>query len=383
MAQMTSRERFMTAVRNQQPDRVPCAPDISNMIPARRTGRPFWDIYYYETPSLWRAYLEALRYFGFDGWFIYGEMDYRYAKPLGREKTILSHTEERMVVAERIVTPAGDLICEYTYYIADPPTTTVKPIVNLKEQWKKVCYLFQEPIAYDATVAAQQRAELGELGVFGLSVGTPGFQSWFPLFQGGLEPLSYLYYDEPELLEELRVMDERRLLVQAEMVIEAHPDFVLTGGSGAITLQSPALARQFTLPTLSKITRMAKESGVLTMVHSCGKERELVRMCVEDTDSNCINPLEEPPMGDCYLAEIKREFGSRIALMGNLHTTDVMLLGTPAEVERAAKKAIDDAAAGGGFILSSGDQCGRDTPEENIFKLVEVCKTYGQYDSPQ
>jgi len=128
---------------------------------------------------------------------------------------------------------------------------------------------------------------------------------------------------------------------------------------------------------------MAKESGVLTMVHSCGKERELVRMCVEETDLNCINPLEEPPMGDCYLAEIKRGFGSRIALMGNLHTADVMLLGTPAEVERAAKKAIDDAGAGGGFILSSGDQCGRDTPEENIFKLVEVCKTYGQYDGPQ
>jgi uroporphyrinogen decarboxylase len=87
-------------------------------------------------------------------------------------------------------------------------------------------------------------------------------------------------------------------------------DFALTGGSGAIALQSPALARQFALPTLSKITRMAKESGVLTMVHSCGKERELVRMCVEETELNCINPLEEPPMGDCYLAEIKRDCGA-------------------------------------------------------------------------
>jgi len=59
-------------------------------------------------------------------------------------------------------------------------------------------------------------------------------------------------------------------------------------------------------------------------------------------------------------------------------TTEVMLRGTADDVERAAKKCVDDAAAGGGFILSTGDQCGRDTPVENIWKLVEVCKTYGR-----
>ena len=65
--------------------------------------------------------------------------------------------------------------------------------------------------------------------------------------------------------------------------------------------------------------------------------------------------------------------------MGNLHTVNIMLRGTPGDVELAAKQAIDDAAAGGGFILSTGDQCGRDTPEENIFKLVEAADAYGRY----
>ena len=45
----------------------------------------------------------------------------------------------------------------------------------------------------------------------------------------------------------------------------------------------------------------------------------------------------------------------------------------------AAKQAIDDAAVGGGFILSTGDQCGRDTPDENIFAMVETARTYGRY----
>jgi uroporphyrinogen decarboxylase len=48
-------------------------------------------------------------------------------------------------------------------------------------------------------------------------------------------------------------------------------------------------------------------------------------------------------------------------------------------VEKEARKCLDDAMEGGGFILSTGDQCGRDTPDENIFKLIEVCEKYGKY----
>jgi uroporphyrinogen decarboxylase len=44
-----------------------------------------------------------------------------------------------------------------------------------------------------------------------------------------------------------------------------------------------------------------------------------------------------------------------------------------------AREAIDAAASGGGFILSTGDQCPRDTPDANIRKLVEVAQTYGVY----
>ena len=51
-------------------------------------------------------------------------------------------------------------------------------------------------------------------------------------------------------------------------------------------------------------------------------------------------PLEIAPMGDCDLAEIKLSFGRRLALMGNIHTTAVMLMGTPEDVEREAKKCM-------------------------------------------
>jgi uroporphyrinogen decarboxylase len=66
-------------------------------------------------------------------------------------------------------------------------------------------------------------------------------------------------------------------------------------------------------------------------------------------------------------------------LKGNLHTTEIMLRGSVEDVVRASKHAIDDAAEGGRFILSTGDQCGRDTPEENLRAMIETARTYGKY----
>jgi len=105
----------------------------------------------------------------------------------------------------------------------------------------------------------------------------------------------------------------------------------------------------------------------------------MVKICAEETDLTIIDPLEIPPMGDCNLKELKRLYGHKLILKGNLHTTSIMLHGSVQDVIDASKQAIDDAAEGGGFILSTGDQCGRDVPDENLFAMIETAKTYGRY----
>ena len=116
-----------------------------------------------------------------------------------------------------------------------------------------------------------------------------------------------------------------------------------------------------------------------THVHSCGPETELVKILAEETTLTVIDPLEIPPMGDCHLADLKRRYGDKLTLKGNLHTTEIMLRGTPETVAAAARQAVDDAAAGGRFILSTGDQCGRDTPDENLRAMINTARSYGQY----
>lgn len=378
---MNSRERFLVAMRNGQPDRVPCSPDFSNMIPCRFTGKPFWDIYLHQNPPLWRAYLDAADYFGIDAWFFNGELDFEFDSPVQHEAWITAEDAERVVQRYRLITPDGAVEGETTYYAADPPTPSEKPIKDFEEQFAILRHLVQVPVGYRTDTAAAQKALVGERHAFGTHVGFPGFQGWMCLTEGGVSPLAYARADCPELLDELRELSHAAAMRHIEMIIDSGLfDFVLLGGSGAITLASPELFDAYALPTIKEATAALKSAGIASMLHSCGKEMHLVQRCAEETDLDCVNPLEIPPMGDCELATVKERFGHKIALMGNLHTTDIMLNGTVEQVAAAARQAIDDAGANGGFILSTGDQCGRDTPEANLRMLVEVCETYGRYD---
>jgi len=378
---MTSRERFLIAMTGGKPDRVPCTPDFSNMIPCRLTRKPFWDIYLRNDPPLWKAYLHAADHFGIDAWFFNGALNFKYPDTVQYQSEIVSRTADRMVQRTRIRTPDGEMVSETTFYRADPPTSTLKPVKDLKQDFAKLRHLLRVPTGYSTETAMEQKAAVGDRHAFGTAVGYPGFQVWMVWTQGGVEPLAYAEADCPELLAELRDLHERAELKRLEMILDSGLfDFVLLGGSGTLTLASPKLFEKYALPTLRTATRMCKEAGVATMLHSCGKQAYMVKRCAEETDLDCINPLEVPPMGDCDLRELKRLYGRKIALMGNLHTTDVMLRGSPKDVERAAKQCIDDAAEGGGFILSTGDQCGRDTPDENLRTLVRVAETYGRYD---
>jgi uroporphyrinogen decarboxylase len=379
VSSMTSRERMMVALRNGVPDRVPVSPGFSDMVPARLSGHPTWDLYLREDPPLWRAYLDALRYYDADGWFIYGSLDFQTRSGVTVDQEVLATGQERWEWRNTYHTPDGDLterlVCPWDV----PPTAVEKLVKDWPEDFKCYRHLFSEVVSCDDSLFQEQRCVLGEQGMMAATIVPPGLHKYQTHFNGNLEAVTYAYYDHPELFEELREIDERQCLQMLSMAIDAGADSILTGGSGALTLQSPTLWRKLTLPTLKKITRMCREAGVISGVHTCGKERYVVQVCADETDLDYIHPLETPPMGDCDLAEVKRSCGHRLALMGNLHTTSVMLFGSPDDVRRASLQAILDAGQGGGFVLANGDQIGRDTPDANVFAMVEMAHEYGAY----
>jgi len=140
----------------------------------------------------------------------------------------------------------------------------------------------------------------------------PGFQSWFGLVEGGVEALSYALVDCPDVLDDLR-RGRRRPSQEMQIILDSRLfDFVLLGASGSITLASPELFDATALPTIQKLTKMCRQAGMPTMLHSCGKQMHLLRRCAEQTELDCANPLEIPPMATAT-CRVKRLFGHRLA----------------------------------------------------------------------
>ena len=376
---MTSRERLLKCLAGEVPDCVPVDPDFSNMVPCRRTGKPFWDIYLYNDPPLWKAYIDCAKHFDIDS--LLGAYYLRVFPEGGSgpawENFIVHRTDDR-IITQMSHAEDGKRVWRSTvdvYYVADTPTRNVPPdkigLPPVPEKWEPIEGV--KPLPTGSEGFKLVKDYMGDQGLLGLTLaGT--------LALGNPEAI-YRYYDNPDKHEEWaqqRIDTVERRFEQL-MSLEERPDFLCVGGSGTLIFQTVAIFRQLALPAVKRAIELASAAGFPTHVHSCGPEKELVKILVEETDLTVIDPLEVPPMGDCDLAELKRLYGDKVVLKGNLHTTDVMLRATPEGVAAASRKAIDDAAAGGRFILSTGDQCGRDTPDENLHALVETARTYGRY----
>ena len=377
---MTSRERLSTVLSGGIPDHVPVAPDTSNMIPAKLTGLPFWDLYLYHRIPLWKAYINCVKQFGFDSLMDgYAPIRFEDLGEIDRERTeaIVLATDDR-IVTQRYRKANGRLFWDGTvtvYYRDNPPTADLDPneigLPRTPDRYEDVRGVTPWPEGEELLKLV--KTELGDHGMVGVFCGTS-------LLLHNQKEI-YDYYDNREKYLKKRddMLEAVEKRFQRLMSLECRPDFICTGGSGTLVFQSPAIFRELGLPIVQKVTALCKSRGIPSHVHSCGPESLLVKIMAEETDLTVIDPLEVPPMGDCDLKELKRLYGGRIVLKGNLHTTDVMLRGTPEDVVRASRKAIDDAAAGGRFILSTGDQCGRDTPHENLLAMIETAKTYGKY----
>jgi uroporphyrinogen decarboxylase len=374
---MKSRERLLALMRGEIPDCVPACPDISNMVPARMTGKPFWNIYVYQDPPLWKAHIDALKHFDIDGGYELYDFGDLFGDETHWERRIVDRRADGSFITQQYCPSTG----EWDKYIevhtaAMPPATQVKPegvgLPPIPSTWEPISGVKEWPKGMELWKLIKR--ELGDQGVLGMPSGASTLILQDP-------DDIYEYQDNPEKFrqrrDEMIERVERRLEIIAGL--EEKPDFLYCGASGSLIWQSPRIFRDLALPVLKRATELAFDLGIPTHVHSCGPEKMLVKMAVEETHLSIIDPLEIPPMGDSNLAELKKLYGDKIILKGNLHTTDVMLNGSVEEVVRASKKCIDDGATGGRFILSTGDQVPRDTPDANIFAVVETARTYGKY----
>jgi uroporphyrinogen decarboxylase len=394
---MSRKERMLVAMCHGVPDRVPVSPDASAMVPARLTGKPFWDVFLYENPYIGDAYIDFLKRFGCDGWYIYDELPFGNARLFRRDERIFSlapfsgaipapmahreiiaHGPEDITVMTTVDTPGGPLTKIELYPVADVPWPKEKWIKDIDRDWPRMHWVMGDEWTFQKV--ARNRDKLGDLGVYSWMLFLP-LDWWFHIRAGGSEQLTFDLTDEPEKMEEIFSYYSRFALAQLDAFLEAGPpdELHIQGAASSLSLSSLSFYEKYDLPFLKELTARCKRKGLISHQHTCGRAAKLVQIDYDETDLDVFEPLEPPPSGDIDLAEAKKRWGDKLCLKGNLNTFDLMLRGAPEEVERAAKAAIDAAGEGGGFILSTGDQVGRDTPDANLAKMVQVSKTYGVY----
>ncbi|TFH05729.1 MAG: hypothetical protein E4H09_01525, partial [Spirochaetales bacterium] len=250
---MTSRERFLSAMQNHVPDRVPVTPDISNYIPAGRTGLPFWEVYFTPNHPLWQAYIEAATHFRLDMWVgSCMHVPAHYDIPVTSTTEIVDFPgRDAKLRRTTWTTPDGELTQEDICFRHEPPTHISRAIKNLEQEWGKYRWLLGEPTELDMETIGSIRARTESLNqAFGLGVSYPGFQSWEGAVEGSIQTLTYTEADHPEILEEWHELSLARGTRLVELFLRTKPDYLGLGGSGTLTLASPELARKYALPAI-------------------------------------------------------------------------------------------------------------------------------------
>ena len=157
-------------------------------------------------------------------------------------------------------------------------------------------------------------------------------------------------------------------------------DLLLMGddfGSQNGPLVSPEMWVEFLQEGFARYAEQARAYGLKVMHHTCGAVRPLVSLFVE----NGLDVLQslQPEADGMVPAELKAEFGDRLAFHGGISIQRTLPFGSPEEVREEVRDRIEALAPGGGYILCTAHNIQADVPVENVLALMKAYAEYGRY----
>jgi uroporphyrinogen decarboxylase len=151
-------------------------------------------------------------------------------------------------------------------------------------------------------------------------------------------------------------------------------------GTQQSQLISPRMFRQQLKPRIQTLFARIKELAphVKQFFHSCGNVRPLIPDYIE-IGTEILNPVHIRAAG-MDPGELKREFGDDIVFWGGgVDTQGVLPTGTPEQVKDDVRRNIAALAPGGGYVFNTVHNIQADVPPENILAMWEALQEYGVY----
>lgn len=200
-----------------------------------------------------------------------------------------------------------------------------------------------------------------------------------PAFLRGTTQFLMDMVENPRLVHELIEVALSYDLRAMQRMVAAGCDVVVFGDDYAdknSTLMSPRHFRKFILPGLKRCVDAAHEAGAYVVKHTDGNIMGIIDMIV-DTGIDALNPIE--PQAGMDIRLIKREYGDRIAIIGNIDCGYLLCQAPVEEVRRVTRETIETAKPGGGFMLSSSNSIHSSVRPESFMAMVETLRECGPY----
>ncbi len=375
--EMTPRERVLTALNHEEPDRVPI--ECGSMISSLQVD----------------AYRNLKKYLGITGkeekiihWMMMtAQLDEEVYR---RFRVDIRHIHaapgESWKPAEK-----GEFVDEFGIRFRPSPDGYYHEIVGgpLREATIGDLERYELPDPHDPRRVAGLREKAKALReqtdyaimLEGYSEATFGVPSWL---RGAQQFYMDLVLDKPFvslLLDKLmefwigltdNVMKEVGQYID---IVKISDDF----GTQKDVMISPELYREMIKPRQKKLySHMKSLTDAKLALHTCGSVYKIIDDLIE-VGVDILNPVQVSA-ADMDSKKLKEEFGDRIVFWGGgCDTQRTLQFGTPDEVADEVRRRIADFAPGGGYIFNQVHNIQPGTPPENVCAMFDTACEFGTY----
>lgn len=183
----------------------------------------------------------------------------------------------------------------------------------------------------------------------------------------GINRIMMDLYDDPVFVRDLFDFILEMQISFARAQLAAGADLVGIGDSAA-SLIGPRFYREYVLPYEKRLVEAIHAAGGKVRLHICGNtSRILAEMGQVGAD---IVDLDFP----VSMPEARQAMGPEQVLCGNIDPVRVLRNGTPEQIQEELEKCYQAAAPR--YIVAAGCEVPRDTPEANMFAMLEFARSH-------
>jgi uroporphyrinogen decarboxylase len=138
---------------------------------------------------------------------------------------------------------------------------------------------------------------------------------------------------------------------------------------------SPCKFAEFVTPYLARLIRGYRDLGFYVIKHTDGNIMPIIDQLVQ-ANPHALHSLD--PQAGVDIAEVKRRYGDRLCLIGNVNC-GLLDTGTPEEVVESARYALRHGMPGGGYIFSTSNCIYTGMRLERYELMLDVWRKEGIY----